>query len=173
LGDKVKNEYIVLGLEVVTMSGVDLNEEKIKLKAAMDGLIAELEVRKARGKPLPDVQMLVENAMTALLFGDVEVAGELLAEAAEKLGIEEEGEPAASTDDDLPPPEEIEDLIAYFAERIEECVKKGINTEKTLNMLLQAQEAFENGDMENAWRAARTGIKVFEMEMECLEEENK
>lgn len=155
------------------MTEVDLNEEKIKLKAAMDGLIAELEVRKARGRALPRVQMLVENAMTALLFGDVGVAGELLVEAAEKMGIEEEPEPEAATDDDIPPPEEIEDLIEYFAERVEECVKKGINTEKTLDILLQAQEAFEKGDLENAWKAARMGIKVFELETECLEEENR
>ena len=156
---------------------IKLEEEKKKLKEAMDGLIALLEERKKQGKPLPEVQELVENAMTALLFGDVVVAEEILNEAAEKIGIaEEESEPAEeepAPTEKLPSPEDIESLIAFFAEKIEDCVKKGLNTEKTLDILLKAQEAYEKGDLETAWRAAKTGINAFELEMECIEEEKK
>jgi len=192
-----------------------LEEEKKVLKEALDGLIELLREKKARGKPNPEVQELVENALTALMFGDVTVAEKWLNQAAGKLGIEGEEaadgaaegadvpgggvrtatgsgpdettkSPARTTspgpDQDnaegedasrpmeLPPETEIQDLITYFAERIEECVLKGINTEKTLDILVQAQEAFERGDMETAWRAAKTGIKAFELEMACLGE---
>jgi len=149
-----------------------LEEEKQKLKEAMDGLIALLEERKKQGNPLPEVQELVENAMTALLFGDVTVAEDLLNEAAERIGIADE-EAAQEETEELPPAEEIEALIAFFAEKIEDCVKRGLNTEKTLDILVQAQEAYEKGDLETAWRAARTGIKAFELEMEIIGEERK
>jgi hypothetical protein len=160
-----------------------MEEEKQKLKEAMDGLIALLEEKKKQGNPMPEVQQLVENAMTALLFGDVVVAGEILNEAAEKIGLEEgyqeapqqesEESPPPEEPEELPPPEEIEALIAFFAEKLEDCVKRGLNTEKTLDILVQAQEAFEKGDLKIAWRAAMTGIKAFEMEMEIIEEERK
>ncbi len=147
------------------------------LKTALDSLIVFLKERSAQGRPNLEVQELVEKALTALMFGDVTVAENWLNLAADQLGLEEEegagSEESPSQADEIPPPEEIEALIAYFAERIEECVKKGINAEKTLGILLQAQEAYEKGDMQTAWRAARTGIKAFELEMECLEQDKK
>jgi hypothetical protein len=170
IGKKTQEVIPIPSKEITKME-----EEKQKLKEAMDGLIALLEEKKKQGNPMPEVQQLVENAMTALLFGDVVVAEEILNEAAGKIGIAESGQepPPEEESEELPPPDEIEALIAFFAEKLEDCVKRGLNTEKTLDILVQAQEAFEKGDLETAWRAARTGIKAFEMEMEIIEEERK